>query len=186
MVDFKDIICSQKECKQTDHWEGTVLDYLYKVKESPEITNFAPGRIYNMIIDKGTDSVDESLKLRGYDDLVHYKFFDNKIFGTLESLHDIMRFLKAAARRTETGKRILILVGPVSSGKSTIAALLKRGMEDDDTPKYALKRYDGFPLVDYKIVDVPTDSNVHNYNKEIDNIVTRKYEYVKRFISGKI
>jgi predicted Ser/Thr protein kinase/intein/homing endonuclease len=143
MADFKDIICSQKECKQTDRWEGTVLDYLYKAKETPEITNFAPSRIYNMIIDKGTDSVDDSLKLRGYDDLVHYKFFDNKIFGTLESLHDIMKFLKAAARRTETGKRILILVGPVSSGKSTIAALVKRGLEDDPTLKYALK---GCPL----------------------------------------
>jgi len=64
---------------------------------------------------------------------------DDKIFGTKETLHDILRFLKAAARRTETGKRILILVGPVSSGKSTISALLKRGLEEDDTLKFVLK-----------------------------------------------
>jgi len=154
MADFKDIICSQKECKQVDNWEGTVLDYLYKVKENPEITNFAPGRIYNMIVSKGTESVEDSLKLRGYDDLVHYNFFDNKIFGTLESLHDIMRFMKAAARRTETGKRILILVGPVSSGKSTIAALLKRGLEYDLTPKYAIK---GCPIHEEPMHVIPIE-----------------------------
>jgi len=163
MADFKDIICSQKECKQTDSWEGTVLEYLYKVKETPEITNFAPGRVYNMIIDKGTYSAEDSLKLRGYDDLVHYKFFDNKIFGTLESLHDIMKFLKAAARRTETGKRILILVGPVSSGKSTIAALLKRGLEDDTTLKYALK---GCPLHEEPMHVIPR-SDIEFWEKEL-------------------
>jgi serine protein kinase len=152
MEDFKDVICAQKECKVVEDWEGTLLDYLYKVQENPEITNFAPGRVYNMVSAKGYESVDESFKLRGYDDLVSYKFFDGKIFGTLESLHDIMRFLKAAARRTETGKRILILVGPVSSGKSTIAALLKRGLENDPLPKYAIK---GCPLHEEPLHAVP-------------------------------
>jgi serine protein kinase len=139
MENFKELICEQKKCKAVEDWEGTIEEYLHKVKEDPCIANFAPGRIYNMISAPGTDSVDESFKLRGYDDLVKYKFFDGQIFGTLEPLHDIMRFLKAAARRTETGKRILILVGPVSSGKSTIAALLKRGLENDTTARHALK-----------------------------------------------
>ncbi len=137
--DFKDIICAQKECKLVEDWEGTLLDYLYKVQEDPDIANFAPGRMYNMITSYGCSDVDDSLKLRGYEDLTKYDFFDEKIFGTLEPIHDIMRFLKAAARRTETGKRILILVGPVSSGKSTIAALLKRGLETDCVDKYAIK-----------------------------------------------
>jgi len=152
MDDFKDIICEQKECKKVEDWEGTVLEYLYKVQEDTGIATFAPGRIYDMVMSQGFDKVDESLKLRGYDDLVKYKFFDNKIFGTLESLHDIMRFLKAAARRTETGKRILILVGPVSSGKSTIAALLKRGLEDYTVPKYALK---GCPMHEEPLHAIP-------------------------------
>jgi len=139
MQDFKDIICAQKECKQLESWEGTLLDYLYKIQDDAEITNFAAGRIYNMIMRSGTTNIDESLRLRGYEDIVSYNFFDDKIFGTKEAIHDIMRFLKAAARRTETGKRILILVGPVSSGKSTMAALLKRGLEEDPTPKYAIR-----------------------------------------------
>jgi len=140
---YKDAISSQKRTKGRELWEGTVIEYLHKVKENPKISNFAPGRIYDMIMKYGTEGVDSSLKTLGYEDLVKYKFFDGKIFGTLEAIHDIMRFLKASARRTETGKRILIMVGPVSSGKSTIAALVKRGLEADDTPKYVIK---GCPL----------------------------------------
>lgn len=139
MNKFKNAISSQRKGRKTKDWEGTTLEYLYKVKETPEICNFAPGRIYNMVIEHGTRSIDDSHRIKGYDDLVSYKFFDGKIFGTLQPLHDILRFLKAAARRTETGKRILILVGPVSSGKSTIAALLKRGLEADKTLKYGIK-----------------------------------------------
>ncbi|KKM31915.1 hypothetical protein LCGC14_1565940, partial [marine sediment metagenome] len=139
MENFKDIICAQKKSKTVEDWEGTVLEYMYKIKKDPSITNFAPGRIYDMVASAGCESVDESLKSRGYDDLVKYNFFDGKIFGTLEPIHDIMRFLKAAARRTETGKRILILVGPVSSGKSTMAALLKRGLETRCIARHVLK-----------------------------------------------
>lgn len=139
MNDFREIILTQRKEKGPTKWEGTCLDYLSMVSKQPEIANFAPGRIYNMIVSHGVEQVDESLKSRGYEDLVRYKFFQDKIFGTLEALHDIMRFLKAAARRTETGKRILIMVGPVSSGKSTIASLIKRGLELDKTPKYAIK-----------------------------------------------
>ncbi|MHA2217663.1 MAG: protein prkA [Candidatus Hodarchaeales archaeon] len=152
MEDFKDIICSQKECKVIEDWSGTLLEYLYKVQENPDITNFAPGRMYNVVTAAGTKEVDETLKLRGYDDLVKYEFFKDKIYGTLESLHDIIRFLKAAARRTETGKRILILVGPVASGKSTIAALLKRGLENDETPKHAIK---GCPIHEEPLHAIP-------------------------------
>ncbi len=152
MKDFKKTICSQQEKHKIEAWEGSVVEYLYKVKENPEIATFAPGRIYNMIMKRGVSKVDDSLKLRGYDDLVAYNFFENKIFGTLESLHDIMRFLKASARRTETGKRILILVGPVSSGKSTIAALLKRGLEEDPLEKFALK---GCPIREEPLHAIP-------------------------------
>jgi serine protein kinase len=161
--DFRDIILSQKEGKGTTLWKGNVLGYLYKIKENPEIATFAPGRIYNMIMKYGTEEIDESRKIMGYEDLVFYKFFKDKIFGTLEPIHDIMRFLKASARRTETGKRILIMVGPVSSGKSTIAALIKRGLEADDTPKYAIK---GCPLNEEPLHVIP-ESDRPYWNEEL-------------------
>jgi len=152
--DFRDIILNQQEEAPPAKWEGTLIDYMGKVEEMPEIANLSPARIYNMIMKQGTSPVDESIKTKGYEDLVWYNFFSGKIFGnrTAEAIHDIMRFLKASARRTETGKRILMLVGPVASAKSTISSLIKRGLENDDTPKYAIK---GCPLHEEPLHAVP-------------------------------
>jgi serine protein kinase len=137
-VDFQKIIeNSRKEEKETP-WEGTCLQYMELVKENPAIPQLAPGRLFKMIIDSGTEPI-EGIKLPDYEDMVKYKSFQDELYGLEEPLHDIMRFFKAGARRTETGKRILILVGPVSSGKSTIASLLKRGLEQDRTPIFAIK-----------------------------------------------
>lgn len=120
-------------------WEGTCLEYMMLVKDNPAIAQLAPARIYKLIMDKGTRPVEGVVKLPDYEDMVSYNFFNEELYGLEEPLHDIMNFFKAGARRTETGKRILILVGPVSSGKSTIATLLKRGLEEDTTPIYAIK-----------------------------------------------
>ncbi len=136
--DFRNIIEKQQKITGPTKWDGTVVDYMGMVQETPDIAMLAPKRIYNMIMKHGVEPVAENRKTKGYEDLVKYMFFDGKIFGTYEAIHDIMKFLKAAARRTETGKRILMMMGPVSSGKSTIAYLLKRGLEMDDVPAYAL------------------------------------------------
>jgi len=152
--DFRSIILDQRKEMKVAQWEGSALEYLELVKNQPDIANFAPGRIFNMIMKHGVRQVDNSQKIRGYEDLVQYKFFDNKIYGTLEAIHDLMRFLKASARRTETGKRILIMVGPVASGKSTIASLIKRGLEKDNTPRYAIK---GCPINEEPLHLIPDD-----------------------------
>ena len=152
--DFRSIIIEQgNKNKGPKFWEGTVLEYLQKVQENPKIANFAPGRIYDMIMKYGTEEVDDSSKTMGYEDLISYNFFHKRgIFGTYEPIHDLMKFLKASARRTETGKRILIMVGPVSSGKSTISSLIKRGLEQDKTPKYAIK---GCPIHEEPLHVIP-------------------------------
>ncbi len=138
-IDFKKIIEESRKEEQEIQWEGTCLQYMEFVKKNPSIVQLAPGRLYEMVMDRGTEPIEDSTKLPDYEDMVRYRFFQDELYGLEEPLHDIMRFFKAGARRTETGKRILILVGPVSSGKSTIAALLKRGLEEDPTPIYAIK-----------------------------------------------
>ncbi len=151
-MDFQKIIESSREEEKEAVWEGTCLDYMELVKENPSIAQLGPGRLYNMIMDKGTEPVQDLLKLPDYEDMVRYRFFQDELYGLEEPLHDIMSFLKAGARRTETGKRILILVGPVSSGKSTIAHLLKRGLEGDPIPIYAIK---GCPMHEEPLHLVP-------------------------------
>ncbi|MEW5938007.1 MAG: hypothetical protein AB1665_09375, partial [Candidatus Thermoplasmatota archaeon] len=128
---FMEIIEESRRGEREARWEGTCLDYMMLVKDKAEIAQLAPGRIYKMIVDRGIEPLEDPVRLPDYEDMVRYKFFEEEIFGLEEPLHDIMNFFKAGARRTETGKRILILVGPVSSGKSTIATLLKRGLEED-------------------------------------------------------
>ena len=71
-----------------------------------------------------------------------------------ESIHDIVKFFHAGARRTETGKRILMLVGPVSSGKSSISSLLKRRLEEYSAsqPIYAIE---GCPMSEEPLHLIP-------------------------------
>src|SRR5438045_9322939 len=65
-----------------------------------------------------------------------YKFFgdpiDNggdAIYGLERPLMQLVDFFKSAAQGYGTEKRILLLHGPVGSSKSTIARLLKKGIE---------------------------------------------------------
>ena len=151
-IDFQKIIEESRHEEQEKRWEGTCLEYLEMIKENPSVAQLGPGRLYKMVMDRGTEPVEDAVKLPDYEDMVRYRFFQDELYGLEEPLHDIMRFFKAGARRTETGKRILILVGPVSSGKSTIAALLKRGLEADPTPIYAIK---GCPMNEEPLHLVP-------------------------------
>jgi serine protein kinase len=127
------------QVSRKEAWQGTCFDYLKLVQENPDIAQTAPGRVYNVIMTKGTAPMDDALRGPNHEDLVSYPFFQDELFGMEEPLHDIIRFFKAGARRTETGKRILMLIGPASSGKSTVARLIKAGLERDGTPIYAIK-----------------------------------------------
>jgi len=72
---------------------------------------------------------DAGVEEREYGDK-YYKFFSQEIFGldkTLEKL--VEEYFHPAARRLDVRKRILLLMGPVSGGKSTLVAMLKRGLE---------------------------------------------------------
>jgi serine protein kinase len=60
----------------------------------------------------------------------HYKFFENDLFGVDEGIRRVVSYLKAAASGSQVGRRILLLYGPTSSGKSQLATLLKNGLEE--------------------------------------------------------
>lgn len=105
-----------------DKWEGSFFDYLQLVKENPHVTQLAHARIYRMIADAGVEELKEGGK--------RYKFFNQELFGldrTLENL--VEEYFHPAARRLDVRKRILLLMGPVSGGKSTLVSMLKNGLE---------------------------------------------------------
>jgi len=105
-----------------DKWEGSFYDYLQMIKENPQVTQLAHARIYKMIENSGVEELKEGGK--------RYKFFNQELFGldrTLENL--VEEYFHPAARRLDVRKRILLLMGPVSGGKSTLVSMLKRGLE---------------------------------------------------------
>jgi serine protein kinase len=113
------------------HWTGSFADYLGIVHENPEVTRSSHERLYDMILSYGTSEYIDNKKR-----VVHYHFFDdpegggeNAVYGLDISLMKLVSIFKAAANRYGTEKRVILLHGPVGSAKSTIATLLKRGLE---------------------------------------------------------
>jgi serine protein kinase len=104
-----------------DEWEGTFRDYLPMVIKQPSLAQRAHARLYNMIKDAGV-RIDEEGK-------EHYAFFEGDLFGINEPLAQVVEYFKAAAMGSDVGRRILLLYGPPSSGKSQLVILLKRGLE---------------------------------------------------------
>jgi len=114
------------------HWEGSFEDYLNIVLENPEVTRTAYQRLYDMILSHGTEEVYENKEK-----LIRFKFFteyanrfSDGIFGLDRPLMQLVNAFKSAAQGYGTERRVLLLHGPVGSSKSTIARLLKRGLED--------------------------------------------------------
>ncbi|AIF65966.1 PrkA family serine protein kinase [Terribacillus saccharophilus] len=117
------------------HWEGTLADYLRLLKDRPYLAQSAHSRVYNMIKHKGIEEEDG---------VKNYSFFKDALFGLEEPLEKLVEeYFHPAARRLDVRKRILLLMGPVSGGKSTLVSLLKRGLEEytltDEGAVYAIK-----------------------------------------------
>lgn len=113
------------------HWEGSFADYLRILKEDPRPLRTSFQRVYDLILSHG---VEEYTLFK--EKLLHYHFFDDPfegkdaVFGLDKPLMRLVATLKAAAHRLGPERRILLLHGPVGSAKSTIARLLKNGLED--------------------------------------------------------
>jgi len=123
------------------HWEGSFEDYLKIVRERPQCTRNAFQRLYDMVVSYGEEEYIDNKKR-----LVRYPFFQDPIdhgkdavFGLDIPLMRLVHVLQAAAQGYGPEKRIILLHGPVGSSKSTIARLLKKGVEAySRTPEGAL------------------------------------------------
>lgn len=102
----------------------SLQDYLGVVEASPAVARSAHKRVYDMIMAAGT----ETKTLYGRE-VTTYKFFSGQLFGIEETLEEIIKYFASAAQGLDIRRRILLLVGPVASAKSTILTILKRGYE---------------------------------------------------------
>ena len=133
------------------HWTGSFQDYLTMVLDQPGVARTAFQRVYDMINSYGSEKYVEYKK-----EIYHWNFFDDPIdngkdaiFGLDIHLNKLVNVFKAAAQRYGPEKRVILLHGPVGSAKSTIARLLKKGLEEySKTPEGALYTYDWVDIGD--------------------------------------
>ncbi len=113
------------------HWEGSFEDYLGIIKERPEVARNSFQRVYDMVISYGEEEYIDNKKR-----LIRYPFFKDPIDNGKDAIHGLdiplmrlVHVLQAASQGYGPEKRIILLHGPVGSSKSTIARLLKKGLE---------------------------------------------------------
>lgn len=150
-------------------WEGSFEEYLQLVRERPQVTRNAYQRLYDMIISFGTEEYIDNKKK-----LTRYNFFKdelnngaNAIYGLDIPLMRLVHVLKAASEGYGPEKRVILLHGPVGSSKSTIARLLKQGMEHySRTPDGALYSFDWVNLGGTDLAGNGTDRFASPMNDE--------------------
>ncbi|WP_349409537.1 PrkA family serine protein kinase [Pseudalkalibacillus sp. SCS-8] len=138
-------------------WEGTFAEYLEILRERPEVAQSAHSRVYNMIKSHGIDEVNGKKR---------FNFFSNQIFGLEDAVERLVEeYFHPSAKRLDVRKRILLLMGPVSGGKSTIVTMLKRGLEEysktDEGAVYAIK---GCPMHEDPLHLIPHHIREDFYN----------------------
>jgi serine protein kinase len=113
------------------HWSGTFHEYVALVSKNAKVTRNAFQRIRDMILSYDTSKFMEYKK-----EITRYHFFDDPfdngkdaVFGIDVHLMKLVNFFISAAEGYGTEKRVLLLHGPVGSAKSSIARLLKKGLE---------------------------------------------------------
>src|SRR5690606_6298019 len=123
MDDLFQLIDEHQQNRDLEQWEGTFRDYLKLVMENPRVARPAHERLYDMIKRAGVEVNEENNRER-------YLFFTEHLFGIDEALSQVMEYFKAAAFGSDVRRRVLLLYGPPSSGKSELVIRLKRGLEE--------------------------------------------------------
>jgi serine protein kinase len=150
--DFLKQVEEQRSQEKGLVWEGTFSDYLELVSKQPQIADLAHARLFNMITSAGMEETGEGLPRR-------YKFFTEELYGVERTLQQLVEeYLNPASRRLDIRKRILMLVGPVGGGKSTLVTLVKRGLQNysktDPGATYAIK---GCPMHEEPLHLIPDE-----------------------------
>ncbi|HEV7860592.1 MAG TPA: PrkA family serine protein kinase [Pyrinomonadaceae bacterium] len=117
---------SLRRDREALRWEGSFRDYFELVSQNPRIAQLSHARINDMVHAASVEKLNEGTR----DEVARYNFFAAELFGIEEPIARIVEYFKSAAQRLEVRKRILLLMGPVGGGKSTIVTMLKRGLEE--------------------------------------------------------
>src|SRR5580658_10216613 len=151
---FIDTLSSFSRQHRAQRWEGTFGEYLANIlPANPHaLARSSHEYIWDMLRWYGRDApgdAAENVRAR--------ELFKHELFGIDEPLSRLVDYFKAAAAGSDVGRRLLLMLGPPSGGKSTVAILLKRGLEEysrtDEGALYAIR---GSPLRENPLNLIPT------------------------------
>jgi len=138
-LNLTDLLETHRRDRERLAWEGTFRDYFELVTQNPNVSKLSHARSCDMVLAAGMEKINEGSR----DEVIKYNFFSDELFGIERPISKIVEYFKSAGQRLEVRKRILLLMGPVGGGKSTIVTMLKRGLEKwsrtDDGAVYAIK-----------------------------------------------
>ncbi len=150
-MSFTDKLKSYSDNLGDLNWKGNFYDYLDVVKKDKKVARLTHARIYDMIMDKGVEKDKDGHILR-------YKFFEDEIFGCEKALDSLVEYFQAGAQLLDPRKRILLMMGPAGGGKSSVAILLKRGLEEYTlTEKGKVYAIDGCPMHEEPLHALPNE-----------------------------
>lgn len=157
-------------------WDGTFADYLSMVVKDPKVSRLSHSMVYDAILSQGIKESPTGDPM--------YDLFEGHIFGMDEPIERIIQYLASAAKRLEVRKRILLLLGPPASGKSTLVALMKEALErfskTDEGAVYAIK---GCPMQEEPLHLIPHELRsklFHDHDIYIEGDLCPKCRYVLR------
>jgi len=142
--DFLESLSSFSRLHRAQRWEGTFGEFLTEIlpANAAALARSSHEYIWDMLRwhDRAAEpDTQDSAKGR--------ELFRRELFGIDEALSRVADYFKAAAAGSDVGRRLLLLLGPPSGGKSTLAILLKRGLEEySRTDEGALYGIKGSPL----------------------------------------
>ncbi len=139
---FVDSLSEYGKLHRAKRWEGTFGEFLTAVLPSnpAALARSSHEYIWDMLQWHGQGA-------SGNDISRARELFKRELFGVDESLARVVDYFKGAAAGSDVGRRLLLLLGPPSGGKSTLAILLKRGLEEySRTEAGALYAIKGSPL----------------------------------------
>jgi serine protein kinase len=149
-MELKEILTEIKKKEEQLSWEGTFAEYFEMAVKNPALTRLAHARLYDAIFAAGTSTGRLGQK--------QYSLFSDELFGIEDTIEQVVEYFSSAGRRLDTRKRILLLIGPPASGKSTLVNLIKKGLENyTRTDQGAVYAIQGCPMQEEPLHLIPPE-----------------------------
>src|SRR5688500_16543909 len=141
---FVEALSAYSRFHRAQHWSGTFGEFLRTVVpgNGRQLARTSHEYLWDMLCWFGRSDQSANPAANG-EPSGPKELFKRELFGIDEPLGRVVDYFKAAAAGSDVGRRLLLLLGPPSGGKSTMAILIKRGLEEyshtDEGAMYALQ-----------------------------------------------